>query len=90
MTQVAEFSPEAVASVLLGAGFTPYDWNDVGSPRFTVWAVGGGAVVKVRLFDFDPGEGSWALLDEYLEALDKAGYVVRSTGSEVVVAGVKD
>jgi len=83
------FSMEAVASVLLGAEFTAYDWDE-GSPGFTVWAVGGIAPINVRLFGYSPGNGLRALLGEYERVLDQAGYVVRSTGSEVVVTGVED
>lgn len=86
MSSTITFSMEAVASVLLGAGFTAYDWDE-GDPGFTVWAVGGIAPINVRPFGYSPGEG---LLDEYLRVLDQAGYVVRSTGSEIVVTGVED
>jgi hypothetical protein len=88
MSSTITFTPESVKAILLDAGFTEYDWNtdDIG---FTVWAIGGGLAIAVRMLGVGTGEGLCPAEEEYARALEAAGYEVRSTGSEVVVAGVK-
>jgi hypothetical protein len=90
------FTPEAVKAVLLGAGYTEYDDDLPDEVGFEVFKAAMGPEVIVTqnptriLMRYNRGEGPRALLGLYLLVLDQAGYVVRSTGSEVVVAGVKE
>lgn len=94
-TQAVTFTPESVKAILLGAGFTEYDDDQPAEVGFEVFeAAYGKEIIATQnptriLMRYNPGEGPRALLNEYLRVLDQAGYVVRSTGSEVVVAGVK-
>jgi hypothetical protein len=94
MSSTITFTPESVKAILLGAGFTEYDDDDRDTPGFEVFkaALGPEIIAALKCRDrmrYNPGQGPKALVDEYLRVLDQAGYVVRSTGSEVVVAGVK-
>lgn len=94
MSTTLTFTPEAVRDVLLAAYFAEYDPDDSDPAGFEVAkaALGPEICVWLRGWDltrYNPHEGPKVLLDGYLEALDAAGYVVRPTGSVVIVAGVK-
>ena len=94
MTSTITFTPEAVKAVLLGAGFAEFTYKNIDNPGFKVGTGDCGETVTVWLkgagvSDFGPGEGPRTIEAEYAQALDQAGYVVRSNGREVVVAGVK-
>ena len=91
MTSTITFTPEAVKDVLLAAGFTEFAYSNIDRPGFKIQSC---REVIVRLkgvgvSDFQPGQGPRALLDEYLQVLDQAGYEVQSIDGVVVVAGVK-
>lgn len=95
MPSMITFMPGAIELVLYGRGFTKYRDEEPDLPGFEVFqaAFGPEIIVELKCRDrmrYNPGEGPRALLNEYLEVLGQAGYEVRSTGSEVVVAGVKE
>jgi hypothetical protein len=94
MTSMITFTPGAIEIVLHGCGFAKYDEDEPRAPGFEVFkaAFGRDVIVELKgrdLIRYNPGEGPRALMDEYLAALDLAGYEVRSTSGWVVVAGVK-
>jgi hypothetical protein len=95
MPTMITFTPGAIEIVLYGCGFKKYWPEEPDRVGFEVFkaALGPEIIVTLKgpdLMRYNPGEGPRAVLDDYLAALDLAGYEVRSTGSEVVVAGVKE